>query len=60
MSTRELCSRKEVCAELGISKNRFYELVKAGLLTLVKFPTYRRKGVVRRAEVMRLKERLAA
>lgn len=54
------CFRKEACELLGIDKDRFYELARAGLLTLKKFPTYRRKQVVSRAEVLKLREKLAA
>ncbi len=54
------CNRKEACELLGVSKNRFYALCAAGLLKLKKFPTYRRKQVVSRAEVLKLREQLAA
>lgn len=53
-------TRKEVCAELGVSKNRFYELVKAGVLHLILLPTYSRKRFVRSQEVAALKRVLAA
>lgn len=53
------CSRKEACEILGVDKNRFYELVRAGLLTLRAFPTYRRKRVVSRVEVLRVMAMMA-
>ena len=54
------CFRKEACELLGVSKNRFYALCRAGLLTLKRFPTYTRKQVVSRAEVLKLREQLTA
>ena len=53
------CGRKEACELLGIHKNRFYELVKAGVLKPVPFPTYVRKKVVARSEVLRVRQALA-
>ena len=58
MTERVWCERKEVLELLGVDKDRYYDLAKAGLLTLRSFPTYRRKKVVARAEVLRLRESL--
>ena len=60
MMEKPYCTRKEVCQMLGIDKDRYYELVKVGLLEPRKFPTWMRKRYVPREQVLKLAQELAA